>query len=154
MELFKKKNMFEKKFLAYLLYITLVEIRESAYEANNSRLFHLSDMLHNTPLSLLDDESAKAEYNRILETVAHLGVSQWLENRLVEFKDRFPEFSRLKNFSYLLCRFDLSQIRFRRYWAAMASIIQNRMISNIKSVSPISYNKYKNGKNFYTINYL
>ncbi len=42
--------MFEKKFLAYILYTTLLEIREKAYEANDSRTYHLADILHNIPL--------------------------------------------------------------------------------------------------------
>ena len=84
--------MFEKKFLAYILYITLLEIRETAYEKEDSRLFHLSDILHNIPLSLLEEESAKLEYKNILESVQKLKISDWLEKRMDEFKDRFPEF--------------------------------------------------------------
>jgi hypothetical protein len=85
--------MFEQKFLAYVLYITLVEIRESAYMQNDSRLYYLTDMLHNAPLSLLNEDSAKSEYNLILETINHLDISDWLNKRMEEFKKRFPEFS-------------------------------------------------------------
>lgn len=84
--------MFEKKFLAYILYSTLLEIRENAYNSNDSRLYHLADMLHNVPFSLLDEESAKSEYNKVLETVEQLNVPQWLEQRMEEFKNRFTEF--------------------------------------------------------------
>lgn len=83
--------MFEKKFLAYILYITLLEIRESAYMENNSRFYHLADMLHNTPFSLLDDNLSKEEYQKVLKTVEELNISDWLNNRLKEFKERFPE---------------------------------------------------------------
>jgi hypothetical protein len=84
--------MFEKKFLAYVLYITLLEIRETAYKENNSRLFHLTDMLHNTPAALLDDEDAKEEYKNLLRTVEHLNIPDWLNNRMKEFKENFPEY--------------------------------------------------------------
>jgi hypothetical protein len=83
--------MFEKKFLAYLLYITLLEVRESAYVDGNSRLYYLTDMLHNTPFSLLSDNLAKEEYEKILQTVAELNIFDWLNNRRKEFKERFPE---------------------------------------------------------------
>ena len=84
--------MFETKFLAYILYVTLLEIRETAYKANDSRTYHLADMLHNVPFGLLDEGSAKIEYKRILDTIESLNVPEWLENRLTEFKERFPEF--------------------------------------------------------------
>ncbi|MFT4154700.1 hypothetical protein [Parafilimonas sp.] len=83
--------MVEKKFLAYILYITLLEIRESAYADNNSRLYHLADMLHNIPFSLLDDEQAKEEYKKVLQTVEELKIFDWLNNRVKEFKQRFPD---------------------------------------------------------------
>ncbi len=84
--------MFETKFLAYILYVALLEIRENAYKANDSRTFHLADMLHNVPFSLLDEDSGKTEYKRISDIVESLNVQEWLENRLTEFKERFPEF--------------------------------------------------------------
>lgn len=83
--------MFEKKFLAYVLYVTLLEIRESAYTENNSRLYHLADMLHNTPFSLLNDELAKEEYDKILQAVETLNISDWLNKRMKEFRERFPD---------------------------------------------------------------
>ncbi len=83
--------MFEKRFLAYVLYVTLLEIRESAYAEKNSKLYHLADMLHNTPFSLLNDELAKEEYEKILQTVEELKIFDWLNNRMKEFKDRFPD---------------------------------------------------------------
>lgn len=82
--------MSEKKFLAYILYAFLLEIREKSYTENNSRLFHLSDMLHNVPFSLLNEEDAREEYSTILESVNTLGISEWLDNRKKEFNSRFP----------------------------------------------------------------
>ena len=84
--------MFEKKFLAYILYITLLEIRENAYTEGNSRLYYLADMLHNAPFSLLSDELAKEEYEKVLQTVEELKIFDWLNNRRIEFKERFPEY--------------------------------------------------------------
>jgi hypothetical protein len=83
--------MFEKKFLAYVLYVTLLEIREKAYAENNSRLYHLSDMLHNIPFSLLNDKLAQEEYEKLLQTVEELKIFDWLNNRKKEFEERFPE---------------------------------------------------------------
>lgn len=83
--------MFEKNFLAYVLYITLVEIREAAHAENNSKLYHLADILHNVPMSLLDNELAKDEYQRMLATVEALNISDWFDTRMKEFKSRFPD---------------------------------------------------------------
>ena len=82
--------MMEQKFLAYVLYVILLEIREKAYETNDTRLYHLADMLHNVPFSLLDKESAKLEYSKLLESVESLKIPDWLESRLNEFNNNFP----------------------------------------------------------------
>ncbi len=84
--------MLEKNFLAYVLYATLLEVRESAYADKNSRLYHLANMLHNTPFSLLNDEQAREEFTKMLQTVEELKIFDWLNNRMKEFKERFPEF--------------------------------------------------------------
>ena len=84
--------MFEKKFLAYVLYVTLLEIRENAYKNKDSRLFHLADMMHNIPFSLLNEESSRFQYDLMLKTVESLKIPEWLEQRMTEFKSRFPEF--------------------------------------------------------------
>ena len=81
----------KRKFLAYILYVTLLEIREKAYQENDMRAYHLADMLHNVPLSLLDNESTEIEYERVLQSFEALGVSDWLSNRVKEFKERFSD---------------------------------------------------------------
>lgn len=86
--------MFEKKFLAYVLYVTLIEIREEAYEHNRARQYRLADMLHNVPAALLDEEAAKEEYKKLLEAVRSLNVPEWLAAREEEFYNRFPEFKK------------------------------------------------------------
>jgi len=68
--------MFEQKFLAYVLYITFVEIREKAYEMRDSRLYHLTDLLHNITFSLLDNVSAKEEYNNLMHAVDVLKINE------------------------------------------------------------------------------
>ncbi|NML21269.1 hypothetical protein HHL16_10320 [Pseudoflavitalea sp. G-6-1-2] len=83
--------MFERDFLAYVLYTTLLEFRENAYAEGNSRLFHLADILHNAPLSLHSEHSAKMEYERLLENVEVLGVKEWLEKRMQEFTERYTK---------------------------------------------------------------
>jgi hypothetical protein len=82
---------FERKFLAYLLYSTLLEFRDAAYKSNDSRVYHLADMLHNVPFSILDDESAKLEYDNLLKQVDQLKVPEWLENRIIEFRNQFGD---------------------------------------------------------------
>ena len=86
--------MFEKKFLAYVLYITLLEIRSEAYEKGNKRLYWLADLLHNAPFSILDEGLAKEEYLRMIESVKHLKIEEWLEAREKEFYDRYPEYKK------------------------------------------------------------
>lgn len=84
--------MFEQKFLAYVLYITLVEIRSQAYEKGDSRLFWLADILHNVPLSLLDDDASKRAYDKLLKAVETLKIDEWLEVRRKEFYQSYPEY--------------------------------------------------------------
>jgi hypothetical protein len=84
--------MLEKEFLAYVLYITLVEIREKAYEEKNWRFFHLTDMLHNVPSGLLKEEQTREEYSSLIQKVKELKIYDWWEKRVNEFEERFPEF--------------------------------------------------------------
>jgi hypothetical protein len=82
----------EQKFLMYVLHITLVELRERAYETKDNRTFWLCDMLHNTPFYLESEPSTKEAYQNLLDTVKHLGIEEWLEARKKEFYSRFPEY--------------------------------------------------------------
>ena len=82
----------EKKFLLYLLYITLIEIRERSYEQNDKRTFWLCDLLHNVPLTLSSDDGIQQSYNDLIEKVGALGIESWLETRKKEFYERYPEF--------------------------------------------------------------
>jgi hypothetical protein len=82
----------ELKFLMYVLHITLVSMREKAYEPKDKQTFWLCDMLHNTPLYLDSETNAKEAYQNLLDTVNHLGIEKWLEVRKEEFYNRFPEY--------------------------------------------------------------
>ena len=83
----------ERQFLLYLLYITLVELRERSYEQNDKRAFWLCDILHNVPLSLPSEESTHEVYNELIEKVHSLGIEEWLDARKKEFFERYPQFS-------------------------------------------------------------
>ena len=82
----------EKDFLIYLLYITLIEIRERSYEQKDNRTFWLCDLLHNVPAALKSDEGCKEAYNNLIQNVKELEVESWLETRKNEFYGRFPEY--------------------------------------------------------------
>ena len=83
----------EQKFLMYVLYITLVELREYAYEINDKKVFWFCDMLHNTPYDLGSVDDAKVGYEHLLSKVKHLGIEKWLETRKQEFYNIFPEYN-------------------------------------------------------------
>ena len=83
----------EKQFLLYLLYITLVELRERAYDQNDKRTFWLCDLLHNVPLALPSEESTQEAYKELIQNVHTLGIEEWLEARKKEFIERYPHFA-------------------------------------------------------------
>jgi hypothetical protein len=82
----------EKKFLLYLLYAALIEIRERSYERKDNVSYWLCDLLHNIPLQLLSNEDTKDTYTYLLDNINELGVQKWFDNRKDEFENRFPEY--------------------------------------------------------------
>jgi len=84
----------QKEFLIYLLYITLVEIRERSYTNKDERTFWLCDMLHNVPAALKSEEQSIDAYNKILNNVEALNLKSWLDTRMTEFYERFPEYAK------------------------------------------------------------
>jgi hypothetical protein len=86
----------ERKFLLYLLYITLVEIREYSQENKNERLFWLTDLLHNIPFQLDSEDEVKNAYSNLIDNVKELGIEKWLETRETEFYSSFPQFKEKK----------------------------------------------------------
>jgi hypothetical protein len=85
--------MYEKKFLLYLLYITLIELREFSHETNNKKFYWLADILHNIPLGIdSNEEEVKKLYQDLVDNVKELGIQSWLETRKSEFFSQNPEF--------------------------------------------------------------
>ena len=82
----------EKHFLLYLIYIAFVDIRERSYENGDRTSFWLCDLLHNIPMSLVSEESIKDAYEKLCEKVDSLGSNEWLETRMKEFYNRYPEY--------------------------------------------------------------
>lgn len=82
----------EKKFLLYILYITLIEIREYSYENKNEKFFWLADMMHDIPFQLETENDIKNAYKSLLEKVEELNINNWLETKQQDFFSRFPEF--------------------------------------------------------------
>ena len=80
----------EKKFLLYVLYITMVEIRERSLEQNDKREYWLCNMLHNVPMSMIDERHIPEAYERVIESAKASGADSWLENRMREFYSLFP----------------------------------------------------------------
>lgn len=84
----------EKKFLLYLIYIALIDIRERAYESGDKVAFNLSNLMHRIPLQLDTDEDAKDAYKEFLSMVSEKNLNIWLDKRLEEFYQRFPEYKK------------------------------------------------------------
>ena len=83
----------EKKFLLYLLYIVLIDIRERSYEKNDKASYWLCNLLHNVPLVLAEgDEGVEDVYNGVCERIAHDNMDKWFETRKQEFYQMYPEF--------------------------------------------------------------
>jgi hypothetical protein len=87
----------EKQFLLYLLYISLIDIRARSYENNDKTTFWLCDLLHNIPLRLNSEEEIKDAYERLLDNINSLGVQDWLDTRMKEFYEKYPEYNRGEN---------------------------------------------------------
>jgi hypothetical protein len=82
----------EKQFLLYVLYISLVEIREKSLEKGDSQTYGLCNLLHNIPLMLGSEKDAEVAYQGLIGKVESLGIHSWLENRKREFHGRNPEY--------------------------------------------------------------
>jgi hypothetical protein len=87
----------EKKFLFYLLYSVLIDIRERSYEKDDKACYWLSNLLHNVPLVLADGDDVGVDriYADLLDKIKYDRMEKWLENRKQEFVDRYPEFKDL-----------------------------------------------------------
>ena len=45
-----------------------------------------------SPFSLIAEEPAKEEQNTLIVAVDKLEINEWFDARMLEFKNRFPEF--------------------------------------------------------------
>ena len=88
----QKNNRMEKKFLHYLLYAALIDLRYRANENNDKASFWLCDLLHNIPLNLNTDEDIERAYIRLCEKIEFGGKQDWLNIRKEEFYNRYPEY--------------------------------------------------------------
>jgi hypothetical protein len=80
----------EKDFLLYLLYATLIGIRERSYESKDELTFRLCNLVHNIPLQLRSEENAIIAYNKLCEDVKYLAMDNWLNIRKEEFYSMYP----------------------------------------------------------------
>ena len=82
----------EQKFLMYLLYSTLVEIRAKAYENKDKRLYWLTSLLHNIPFALGSEDSTRTAYKDLIQNVKQIGIDNWLDEKMKEFIQQFPQY--------------------------------------------------------------
>ncbi len=80
----------KKEFLLYLIYITLIEIRERSLETNDKMTFLLCDLLHNIPLHIKSDKNINEAYKDLKEKVEEKGLQNWFKTRKDEFLSRNP----------------------------------------------------------------
>lgn len=74
-----------RKLIHSLLYQSLIEIREAAYENKGMKgIFKISDVFHNVPLQLEKAASGERDYQSILDDITKRakknGCSDWLKN--------------------------------------------------------------------------
>ena len=73
----------DKEKLLRIIHLAFLEIREEAHEIENKKIFFISNLLHNLPL-LLKNENAN--YKELLESlrkdVAHYNMERWLEDKI------------------------------------------------------------------------
>lgn len=81
----------EQKFLYYLLYSALSEIRTEGENIKNKRVYWVSDLLRKLPLVLdqaASDEEYECAFMELKKNAEKKKLSFWLESRLKEFNYR------------------------------------------------------------------
>ena len=77
--------MTSKEIIHRLLFNALWQMREDAHEAKLAKTFHLADLFHNTPLTLVRAEN-ESDYDELLEKIkrraSEKGILAWVENNL------------------------------------------------------------------------
>jgi hypothetical protein len=67
-----------------LLYLAFVEMRVEAHEIQNSKLFHLADLLHNIPLQLERVANGDGTYDEVLAYLQTRATEKGCENWLAK----------------------------------------------------------------------
>ena len=81
----------EKRFICYLLFPALIEIREHAYETGDKKSFWLFNLTHNAPLVLAECADRLEDIlAQIVDRVEHDHMENWLNARKREFLDCYP----------------------------------------------------------------
>ncbi len=81
----------EERFLQYLLYTVLIDVRARTSENGDNVSFNLCNLLHNVPISLANGTNAKEVYQVFLEKIELEGLQDWIKVRQEEFYSRFPK---------------------------------------------------------------
>ena len=79
-----------KVYLYSLLSSALIQIREDAHENRNKKVFWISNLLHNLPKQLLDENVNYEEIlNELKSKAAHDQIDRWLENELDSTSEQY-----------------------------------------------------------------
>ena len=75
-------NLNSKKILSRYLYLLLIDLRNTANESGDKRIFELTNLFHNLPLQMSKDE---VDCDKLLKELMdnakeNKGLSNWLEN--------------------------------------------------------------------------
>jgi hypothetical protein len=79
----------EERFLQYLLYTILIDIRARTSENGDNVSFGMCNLMHNVPISLANGTDSKEVYKEFLEKIELNGFQDWLKIRKEEFYSRF-----------------------------------------------------------------
>lgn len=76
----------------WLLYLALIEIREDGRADKNKVVYHLADLFHTVPLSMLRATKGEVTHSEILKSIRDhakdIGCERWLETRIQELFER------------------------------------------------------------------
>ena len=82
----------KNKFVLFAIYSALIEIRLKAYENNDDKTVELCNLLHSIPLVLINAKTDNDAYNVLIEKINFMGMQSWLNNRNIEFLERYPQY--------------------------------------------------------------
>lgn len=82
----------KKKFLLYIIHVSILDIRERSYQNKDNITFGLCNLIHNIPSSLFSEDDESKAFSDFVEKIQNLDMQEWLEKREEEFYDWFPEY--------------------------------------------------------------